>query len=139
MTSCPPFGWPRSAMRSSGGKVSDRILLPGIEAWGHHGLSLSERQLPLKLQVDLEVETDLRKAGESDEMEAAVDYVRLAEIARAVIEEGNQKLLEAIAEEIARRILEDGRIEKVRVRVGKTLVPVAGFNGPVFIEITRER
>ncbi len=119
--------------------MSDRILLPGIEAWGHHGLSLSERQLPLKLQVDLEVETDLRKAGESDEMEAAVDYVRLAEIARAVIEEGNQKLLEAIAEEIARRILEDGRIEKVRVRVGKTLVPVAGFNGPVFIEITRER
>lgn len=115
----------------------DKILLRGMEFWGHHGVGASEQDLPWKLSVDLEIWTDCREAGKTDDFTKAIDYVALHRIARTVVEEGRQQLLEAIAEEIAERVLSDARIQGVQVRVGKAQVPIADFCGSVAVEISR--
>lgn len=115
----------------------DKILIRGMEFWGRHGVGTSERDLPWKLSVDLEVWADCREAGTTDDFTKAIDYVQLHHTARAVVEEGRQQLLEAIAEEIAERVLSDARIQGVRVRVGKAQVPIADFCGSVAVEINR--
>lgn len=117
----------------------DRILISKIEAWGTHGVWEAERGIPTRLLVDLEVSGDFSLAGRTDDPEQALDYVALVRIAREVVEKGTQRLLEAIAEEIARRILLNSMVEAVTVRVAKPQVPVADFQAQVAVEITRKK
>lgn len=117
----------------------DRILISKIEAWGSHGVWDAERAIPTRLLVDLEVSGDFGPAGRSDDPEQALDYVALVHTAREVVEKGTQRLLEAIAEEISRKVLLNPMVEAVTVRVAKPQVPVADFQAQVAVEVTRKK
>jgi 7,8-dihydroneopterin aldolase/epimerase/oxygenase len=102
----------------------DTILLQGIRLEGRHGASDDERALPQMLEVDLEVEADLRVAGASDDLAETVDYGPLVDICRTVVETGSYRLLEAIAANIADRVLDVAGVLAVTVRVRKLAVPI---------------
>ncbi len=105
--------------------MSDRIQLRGLRALGVHGFLPHERDRAQPFEVDLDVETDLRTPGESDDLDDTLDYGALAAMAQGVIGGEHCHLLERLAERIAEEILEsDDRVNKVTVTVKKLRPPV---------------
>ena len=97
----------------------DRIRLEGMAFDGRHGVSDSERAHTQQFTVDIRVETDLRRAGGSDDLDDTIDYRALRSIARDVITGESAHLIEALAERIAARALEVPGVTAVSVRVAK--------------------
>jgi 7,8-dihydroneopterin aldolase/epimerase/oxygenase len=120
--------------------ASDRLLLEGLQFFGHHGDVEAERTLGGRVDVDVEIRTDLSVAGRSDHLDDTVDYVRCYDAVRHVVETRRHNLLETVAEEIAGALLADARITSVRVCVAKQ-PPIAGVfrRFAVVIERGRER
>ena len=97
----------------------DRIVLEGMRFFAHHGDVPAERELGAHLEVDVEVQADLRSAARTDTLDAALDYVRCYEVVRAVVEEQQFHLLETVAEHVADALLAQPGALAVRVRVAK--------------------
>jgi dihydroneopterin aldolase len=97
----------------------DRIRLEGLVFEGRHGVSDEERSRPQPFTVDIEVETDLARAGGTDQIADTVDYRRLHAIARDVITGESAHLIEALAHRIATQSLEIPAVTAVAVRVAK--------------------
>jgi dihydroneopterin aldolase len=119
--------------------MSDLVLLQGVRLSGHHGVTDAERAEPQPFEVDLVVETDLRRAGETDAVEDTVDYGPLFEICREVVEGTRLRLLESMATRIAERVLEHPHVEAVTVRVRKLRLPRRGELDYAAVEIRRAR
>lgn len=102
----------------------------------------SRRKIKLgqRFKVDLTVELDLKRAGESDELEHSVNYGELFELCRKVVEDRKYKLVESIAENIAADILKQYEsISRCTIKVIKPDPPIPGHYRAVAVEITRER
>ena len=102
----------------------DRIILEGMQFYGYHGANPEERFLGQPYLVDLTVELDLRRPGKSDRLEDTVSYPQLYRTVRAVLEGESKNLLEATAQAIADRVLEEFPVQAVQVRVKKPRPPV---------------
>jgi dihydroneopterin aldolase len=98
---------------------ADLLRLEGMHFFGHHGCLAEERRTGVHLDVDVEVRTDVREAAASDRVEDTIDYARLVETCRRVVEEEQFHLVETVAEQLAAAVLEEPRAEWVRVRVAK--------------------
>lgn len=91
-----------------------------MEFYGYHGVFPEENKLGQRFIIDLEVEADLREAGESDNLEHSVNYGQLYFDVREIVEGAPCQLIEALAEKIAQKLLSVYyRIESVRVAVIK--------------------
>ena len=97
----------------------DRILLEGMSFQGRHGVRPAERERPQEFKVDVEVDCDLGEAGRTDRIEDTLDYRQVRAIAREVIEGESKKLLEALAGQIAERVLQLPCVAGVSVRIAK--------------------
>jgi 7,8-dihydroneopterin aldolase/epimerase/oxygenase len=120
--------------------MSDRIVLAGMRFEGRHGVSDDERAFPQLLEVDLEVELDLRAAGASDELADTVDYGALVSLVGRIVEGGSFRLLEAIAGSIATDVLREApAADGVIVRVRKLAVPLDADLDHAAVHIERRR
>ena len=97
----------------------DVLRLEGMRFFGHHGCLADERSAGVHLDVDVEVRTDTRGAARTDRVEDTIDYARLVEKCRRVVEDDSYHLVETVAERLAERLLEDPKVGSVRVRVAK--------------------
>ncbi len=114
----------------------DRLQLNDMSFYGYHGNLEAERELGGRYRVDLEIGLDLSRAAGADDLSESVDYVHVYQLVRTVMEDQQHRLLESMAEEIARQVLALPRVDEVTVRVGKT-PPVRGGFGEFAVEITR--
>ncbi len=123
------------------GAPRDRILIEGLACYGYHGVNAPEQELGQRFDVDIALALDLRPAGASDDLGQTVSYAEVAKTVRAVVEGEPHRLLEAVAEEIARRLLgEHPTVGEVWVRVNKPSAPIKGaVFSRVAVEITRSR
>jgi dihydroneopterin aldolase len=120
------------------GSAGDVLRLEGMRFFGHHGCRAEEREAGAHFDVDVEARTDLRPAAATDRVEDTVDYARLIERCRTVVEEESHHLVETVAEHIAASLLEEPAIESVRVSVGKRPpLPVAVDRFTVVVERDR--
>lgn len=119
--------------------MPDRILLSAMRFEGHHGVSDEERRLPQPIEVDLELEADLRRASRTDELADTIDYGPLIALCGEIVERGSFRLLEAIGGAIADRVLAATRATAVTVRVRKLAVPVDADLDWAQVEIRRDR
>ena len=85
--------------------MRDRINLKGIECYAYHGVYEEERINGQNFFVDATLFLDTREAGRSDNLSLSVDYAALAVFIKEYVEEHEFKLLEALAEGLARAIL----------------------------------
>ena len=116
----------------------DRILLTGLRVRGRHGVLPHEAQLGQVFVVDLELALDLAAAGRADDLALTVDYGSLAGRVAELVGGRPRRLLEAVAEDVARLVLADERVRQVRVRVAKPNAPLP-VDATVAVEITRNR
>ena len=86
---------------------------------GRHGARAHEREQAQEFKVDLEVECDVDKPAESDDLADTVDYTRLRAIVREIVEGPHVNLIETLATKIAGRVLEEHGVTSVSVRVAK--------------------
>jgi dihydroneopterin aldolase len=105
----------------------DWIRLEGMIFYGLHGVDPAEKTLGQRFTVDVALQRNLRKPGRSDDLHDTINYAHVYRIAKQVMEGPSKNLIEALAEEIARRIAEAcSGVETIRVRVRKPEVPIKG-------------
>jgi 7,8-dihydroneopterin aldolase/epimerase/oxygenase len=118
----------------------DKIFVNKMEFYGYHGVFSEETRLGQRFAVDLAVGLDLKMAGETDNLEKSVNYAELYRVCKEVVEGKPYKLIEAVAEKIASRILgEFPLITEAVVKVIKPDPPIPGHYQSVAAEITRRR
>jgi dihydroneopterin aldolase len=82
----------------------------------------------------------LKKAGETDDLDYSINYAELYSLCKEVVEGKPYKLIEAVAEKIAREILEKFPIaDDCTVKVIKPDPPIPGNYRHVAVEIKRGR
>lgn len=107
----------------------DAIRLLGLQFHALIGDLPHEREIPQPLEVDVEVETDVRRPAGTDRLADALDYRQVyAAVAAAVSADRAPHLLETLAERIAAAVRDVERVERVTVRCRK---PHAALPGPV--------
>jgi len=125
---------------SESSRPPDRIIMEGMQFYGFHGVNVEERSLGQTYVVDLAVEIDLGVPGRSDRLEDTVSYTYLYRSVQKVLEGESKNLLEATAEAVAGRILEEFPVDAVQVRVKKPRPPIKGsFVENAVVEIYRVR
>jgi len=129
----------RSAVRAARRAAYDWLRLVGIQAYGHLGVTSKERDLGQRVEADVEIAYEQSARRRPDSLEACVDYEELGRLVRAQIEMSRCKLIETLAEEVALALLEEFQTPRVRVRLRKLHIPVAGFSGVPEVEIERAR
>lgn len=119
----------------------DTIELRGLTFYGYHGAYAEEQKLGQRFVVDVRLGVDLAEAGRTDDLSRTVDYGKVAETVRRIVEGPRFKLIEALAEALAGAILDaHPLVERIDVRVEKPSAPVsAAPSGLVAVEIHRRR
>ena len=106
---------------------------------GRHGFYDWEQLSTQPFEVDVELVVNLQPAGVDDDLEKSVDYGKVYEAVRQIVESTSYRLLEALAEAISHELLADFAIEEVTVRVRKPEVKLSGPLDYAGVEIRRRR
>jgi dihydroneopterin aldolase len=117
----------------------DRLVLRGLEAWGHHGVFQHERRDGQRFVVDLVVGTDLAAAAGSDDLSRTVDYGLLAQRVHDAVASEPLNLIEGLAQRIADVVLDTGPVDWVEVTVHKPEAPMPVTFTDVAVTIERSR
>ncbi|MDQ2757389.1 MAG: 2-amino-4-hydroxy-6-hydroxymethyldihydropteridine diphosphokinase, partial [Actinomycetota bacterium] len=118
---------------------TDRILLAGVEAVGHHGVLAFEKEQGQPFVVDVVLELDLSRAGSSDDLEQTVSYADVATDVMARITGPSFDLIERLAQVIAQDALARPLVDAVEVTVHKPQAPVGQPFTDVAVHVRRER
>jgi 7,8-dihydroneopterin aldolase/epimerase/oxygenase len=97
----------------------DRIFITALTAEAVIGIYDWEREVKQRLEIDLEMWMDLSAAAQSDAIEDALNYKSVAKRVLAFVEASRYRLVEALAGETARIVLEEFKVARVRVTVHK--------------------
>ncbi|MFC7489979.1 MULTISPECIES: 2-amino-4-hydroxy-6-hydroxymethyldihydropteridine diphosphokinase [unclassified Knoellia] len=119
--------------------MSDRIALKGISAKGFHGVLDFEKQDGQTFVVDVEMEVDLAPAGASDDLVDTVNYAEVASDIVDLIAGESLDLIEALADQIAAKVLTRPLVEAVIVTVHKPQAPVGHPFTDVAVTVERLR
>lgn len=118
----------------------DKILIDRLELYARIGVKSAEREVGQWLVASLEVDCDLSRAGQSDNLHDTLSY---SDIARTIHEIGvttTCDLLEYMAEKMCAALLERfPAATTVRLRLLKRPPPVALSIAEAGIEMTRSR
>jgi dihydroneopterin aldolase len=120
--------------------MTDHVALLNMRFEGKHGVLEFEQTTAQPFEVDAELYLDLGPAGRSDDIELTIDYREVFRICREVVEGPSFRLIEAVAETIARRILTELRavaVSEVVIRVRKPRVALPGSIDAAMVEIRR--
>lgn len=118
----------------------DTIRLERIQLYGNHGVYPEENRLGQRFYVSLALRLDVSGAGRADDLDQTVDYSQVYRLVKSITEGETFKLIEALAETLAARILDAyDKIQEVTVRVTKPHPPFDIVFDGVEVEITRGR
>jgi len=119
--------------------LADRIFIEGIKFHGFHGHTRLEREVGIRLAVDVTLEADLDRAGRSDRVGDTLDYRRIHERVLEVGRGRSHKLLESFAHTLIEALLAEFPVDRVTVRVRKETPVLEGIVEAVGVELSRAR
>jgi FolB domain-containing protein len=119
------------------GKFMDKVIIKDLLARGIIGINPDERKNPQDILINIVLFTDIRRAGETDDIHDSVNYRTIAKMAIAHAETAQRLTVEALATDLAALCLAVQGVEKVQVRVEKP--GAVRFSGSVGVEIEREK
>ncbi|MDC3414845.1 dihydroneopterin aldolase [Aquibacillus sp. 3ASR75-11] len=118
----------------------DKIYLNRMEFYGYHGVFPEEKRLGQRYMVDVALELDLKVPGETDKMEDSIDYGRVYEMTKNIVEGDAKNLIETVAENIANQFFAKfDKLSGCTVKVIKPNPPIPGHYQSVGVEIHRTR
>ena len=103
--------------------MKDKISIAEIEVECRIGVPDKERSDPQRLLISLELEKNFSIAAQADDLTKTIDYHAVWLRVREICSEKERRLIETMAEEIARNILREFSAETVRVEIRKFILP----------------
>ena len=100
-------------------RTSDRILIRDLLVRGIVGINPEERRAKQDIVINVDMWADTRAAGASDDVAHAVNYRTVCKRIIEHVESAAPMLVEKLAADVARLVLAEFAVERVRVRVEK--------------------
>lgn len=97
----------------------DIIYLHNLHVEAVIGLYEWERRIKQTLVLDLEMGWDISDAAASDSVAHTIDYKSVAKRVIEICETSNYGLVEALAEHIARDLINDFKLPFIRLKINK--------------------
>lgn len=115
----------------------DKVLISDLLIRGIIGINPDERVKKQDIVINIVMYTDIRRAAETDDIDDTTNYKDISKRVIEFVEASSFLLVERLATEIARLILDDHSVSRVQVRVEKP--GALRFARSVGIEIERTR
>lgn len=97
----------------------DKITLAGIKLNPHIGTTPEERMHPQECQADLTLWGDFEGAAAMDSLDSSIDYCQVLATVQQTALSHEYNLLETLAYETVRRVLQDFPISRARIKLRK--------------------
>ena len=99
--------------------LMDKIKLSELKVETIIGIWEWEQRNPQTISIDLEMSTDISAAAKSDSIQDALDYKAIAKRIKQYSKDNHFQLIETLAENLAQIILEEFKVEWVKISVSK--------------------
>lgn len=117
----------------------DRILLEGMTFHGRTGFFDYEKENGQIFCVDLTLYFRSLSAIDTDRLEDTVDYGAVFETVRALVEDGHFDLIEKLAGEIIKSVLNLYPVDAAQILLRKPQAPINGKFDAMAVSLFRER
>ena len=97
----------------------DKVLIKNLQVETIIGIFNWEREVRQVISIDLEMEFDNKVAAKSDDIEDALDYKKIGKRVSSYVERSKFKLVERLAEQIAKLVLKEFPVASLKVSVTK--------------------
>ena len=112
----------------------DRVIIEGLEVRTVIGIYDWEREIRQTVRLDLEMAWDISAAAVSDDIADALDYKAVSKRLIAFVEGSQFGLIEALAEQCARIVLDEFSVPWLRLKLSKPGAVRGSENVAVLIE-----
>jgi dihydroneopterin aldolase len=116
--------------------VADQIHIQQLEVFAHIGVPDDERAAPQRLTFNITLCASTEVGALNDELACAVDYAAVCEETKEFVGERRDRLIETLADALARHLLEKFEIRKITIELRKYVLPETEF---VSVTVTRDR
>ena len=103
----------------------DSIIISELEVTYRVGVPEAERRYPQRLLLSVEMHDDFSEAARSDDLNKTVDYFQVSQRLLSFGDGKEWKLIEKLADDLARMVLAEFGPLSVAVEVKKFVVPQA--------------
>ncbi len=116
----------------------DGIQIDNLEVFAHHGVFPEEQRDGQNFYVNATLYTDIREAGEKDDLECSTNYGEVCHFIHSFLQEHTWKLIESVAEQLAEAILQTfDRIDGLVLEIRKPSAPIGLPFESVSVKICR--
>ena len=98
---------------------ADHVFIEDLRIQTVIGVFDWEREISQTVSLDLQMDFDIRKAGESDDIADTLDYKSVSKRLIQFVEASEFQLVEALAEQCARIVLTEFPVKKVKLKLSK--------------------
>jgi len=115
----------------------DSIFIEKLSFLASIGVFEWEKQFEQKLELDIELSTDIRPAAANDDLNLTLNYAAISELVIQLAKAEHHDLIETLAEKMAAKLLQEFNTQQVSLTLRKpSAVPAAASVG---VKITRQR
>ena len=97
----------------------DKVFIKNLQVETIIGIFDWEREVRQVVSIDLEMEFDNKKAAKSDDIKDALDYKKIGKRASGYVKKSKYKLVERLAEQIAKIVLKEFPVSSLILSVTK--------------------
>jgi dihydroneopterin aldolase len=116
--------------------VPDQIHIEQLEVFAHIGVPDAERAAPQRLTFNITLCAIAEFGTLNEELARAVDYSAVCKETKNFVEQRSGKLIETLADALARHLIEKFEIRKITIELRKYVLPETAF---VSVTVTRDR
>ena len=114
--------------------MKDILSIEGLKVDTTIGVYKWEREVKQSVIIDLVLEIKNTNPAFEDSIELAVDYTAVSDMVSDLVRSSSYLLIESLAEAIARQILKEFAIRKVRLKLSKPSAIQSASNVSIHIE-----
>ncbi len=116
-----------------------KIFVEGIKIYAYHGCFKEETAIGTNFIVDLELDVDLEKPSQTDNINDTVNYQAVFQVVKEQMEIPS-KLLEHVAKRIGDALFQEfSAIDKIKLKISKLNVPLGGHIDKVSVQLMKKR
>lgn len=116
----------------------DSIRIKNLKIPARHGVYEFEKEKDGIFEIDIELYLPLLKAGKSDRLEDTINYEDIISTVTKAFTEKQYALVEAAAQSVCDRLLNDFKIDKITIRVRKPHAPIDADFETVEVQLNRK-
>ena len=99
--------------------MTDIVYITGLKTETVIGVYDWERGIRQTVVLDLEMAADVQRAGANDDVADALDYAAVSSRVLEYVHASHFKLIESLAEQVARLVMDEFGVPWLRLRLGK--------------------